>query len=195
MLRVCVETDDSVAVEEEQVYVRDILTFEVTRDGTPSSTVIFETETDLLTSKICSNTICSIQTQLLSKFFVASKPADLHVDGVVFLVFGIPVRHLVPVAVPITTRSLRTNTRQLQDDGVQVSSFNLTVPVSTSSNSNADDSESDVAMTLIIIVPAAGCDAGPILIVFAIRKSSKDATSTIMKVEEQHQSTMECTFS
>jgi len=59
--------DDSVAVEEVQGYVRDILTFEVSQDGTPSSTVVSETKTDLLTSKVCSDSICNIQTQLLSQ--------------------------------------------------------------------------------------------------------------------------------
>jgi len=118
VLQVCVKMDDSVT---EDVYVSNILTFVVSQPDGPasSSTNIAETVTDPLTAKDCtsnSDGICNVKTQLPSKFFTDPSPADLQVDGVAILAFGLPGRRQL-VAVPIqqTLRKTQAESRKLQD--------------------------------------------------------------------------------
>lgn len=119
VLQVCVKMDDSVT---DEVFVKDILTFVVSRPEGPAtpSTNIAEAIPDPLTAKDCvskKDGICNVKTQLPSKYFTEPAPADLQVDGVAILAFGTPERRRL-VAVPIqqTLRhSAEQESRQLQD--------------------------------------------------------------------------------
>ena len=167
-LQVCVKMDESVT---EDVFVADILTFVVSQPDGPasSSTNIQETVTDPLTAKDCtsqSDGICNVKTQLPSKFFTEPFPADLQVDGVAILSFGVPGRRQL-VAVPIQQNLHNTQeSRELQDngegeegsDGGANSDFGLEVSLARSQGSATAEKESNslvviaVAAVLILIV-------------------------------------------
>jgi archaellin len=115
-LQVCIQINGS--VETQNVFVEDILTFEISQPlgtDTPSTRPILNGNPDPLTDKVCvEDGICNVKTQLLSKFFTDQEPADLRVDGIAILAFG--KAPSMPSAAPTagaTTRRLRAPIRGL----------------------------------------------------------------------------------
>jgi len=157
-LQVCVKMDDSVT---EDVYVADILTFVVSQPDGPasSSTNIAETATDPLTAKDCisnNDGICNVKTQLPSKFFTEPSPADLQVDGVAILAFGVPGRRQL-VAVPIqqSLRKSQRESRHLQDattDDAETSGANRDFDIQVGLASNNDVAEEESGGLMLIVV-------------------------------------------
>jgi hypothetical protein len=150
ILQVCVRIDG--AVETQNVFVEDILTFIVSQpdgDATPS-TVISSGVPDPLTDKTCrEGGICNVKTQLLSKFFVDMNPGDLRVDGVAILAFG--KASLMPSASPSTpTRRLRTPIRGLlsADD---VKAFMASQQYNSNNNNNNNGGD-ETGLSVVSVV-------------------------------------------
>jgi hypothetical protein len=115
ILQVCVKIDGDVVTD--NILVEDILTFVVSQpNGTATdSETITNAVPDPLTDKVCRESgVCNVKTQLLSKFFTDTNPADLRVDGVAILAFG--RASLMPSSAPTSstaTRRLRAPIRGL----------------------------------------------------------------------------------
>jgi hypothetical protein len=108
VLQVCVRIDD--ALEDEDIYVEDIVSFVLSQLGDPAlaatpTTAIQNRQTDPLTLKDCDSIgdgRCNVKHQLTSKFFDDPSPGDLEVNGIALIGFGTPTaggRKLIRVPV------------------------------------------------------------------------------------------------
>ena len=87
-LQVCVKIDDMVTVQ--NVNAEHVLLFVMTQVGSEEEQRPIEASTvDALTTLNClTRGICNVRTQVLSKFFSATNPGDLQMDGIAILSFG-----------------------------------------------------------------------------------------------------------
>jgi hypothetical protein len=148
ILQVCVRIDDT--VETQNVFVEDILTFQVSQpDGTATaSTVISSGVPDPLTDKTCrEGGICNVKTQLLSKFFTDVNPGDLRVDGVAILA---EKRRSCRAPLPRVLSVVFVLFRSVVCSAPTTSAFMASQQYNSNSNNNNDGDESGVSVVSVV---------------------------------------------
>ena len=170
-LQVCVKIDDTVTVE--NVNVEDILLFVMTQVGSGEEQRPIEASTaDALTTLDClTGGICNVRTQVLSKFFTATNPGDLQVDGIAILSFGSAGRRL---RAPLRGLIKAEDVRRLQASGE--SEFGVQVGLQGAETVEGDDTNTAAIAAVVALVAVA---AGVGLFFFFRTKSRGKSDVTI----------------
>jgi hypothetical protein len=157
-LQVCVKIDDTVTVE--NVNVEDILLFVMTQAGSAEEQRPIEASTaDALTTLDCAigGGICNVRTQVLSKFFTATNPGALQVDGIAILSFGAARRRL---RAPLRGLLKAEDVRRLQAGGESDFAVQVGLQGANGETVEGDDGANTAAIAAVVVLVAIAAAVG-----------------------------------